>query len=49
MKKRDFLRLSDLSLPEARRVLALATLLKSEPKGSRTTALAGRSIAVVME
>lgn len=49
MNKRDFLRLSDLSLPEARSVLALAAVLEAEPKGSRTGALAGRSIAVVME
>jgi ornithine carbamoyltransferase len=49
MNKRDFLRLSDLSLPEARRVLDLAAVLKSEPKGARTSALAGRSVAIVLE
>lgn len=47
--KRDFLRLTDLSLDEARRVLALARTLKSEPKGARTSVLAGRAVAVVME
>lgn len=49
MKKRDFLRLSDLTLAEARRVLDLARTLKAEPKGSRTTALAGRAVAIVLE
>src|SRR5690349_8767490 len=49
MKKRDFLRLSDLSLQETRRVLTLAAVLKAEPRGARTAALAGRSIAIVLE
>ena len=47
--KRDYLRVTDLSLPEARRVLAVARALKAEPKGRRTGLLAGRSIAVVLE
>jgi ornithine carbamoyltransferase len=47
--KRDFLKLSDLSLAEARDVLELAKILKREPKGKRTTLLAGRSVAVVLE
>jgi ornithine carbamoyltransferase len=47
--KRDFLKLTDLSLDEAREVLSLATILKSEPKGRRTSLLAGRSVAVVLE
>jgi ornithine carbamoyltransferase len=49
MKKRDFLKLTDLSPDEARRVLALARKLKAEPKGSRTGLLAGRSVAIVLE
>lgn len=49
MKKRDFLRIGDLSTGELRRVLDLARVLKAEPKGTRVTALAGRSVAVVME
>ena len=49
MTKRDFLRLTDLSLAEAREVLALAHTLKHEPKGTRTGALRGRSVAIIME
>ena len=52
MKKRDFLTLTDLSLTEAREVLAIARVLKDERKrdpGRRTALLAGRSIAVVLE
>jgi len=49
MSKRDFLSLSDLSLAEAREVLALAAKLKAEPKGTRTQLLAGRSVAIVLE
>ncbi len=52
MTKRDFLTLSDLSLVEAREVLALARVLKDERKANparRTSLLAGRSIAVVLE
>ncbi len=49
MTKRDFLSLHDLSLVEARQVLALAKTLKHEPKGSRPQALAGRTVAIVME
>jgi ornithine carbamoyltransferase len=48
-KKRDFLRIGDLSLAELRRVMDLARTLKSEPKGAHVSALAGRAIAVVME
>jgi ornithine carbamoyltransferase len=47
--KRDFLKLGDLTLAEARQVLALAERLKHEPKGSRTQLLAGRAVAVVLE
>jgi ornithine carbamoyltransferase len=49
MKKRDFLKLSDLSRDEAARVLALARKLKAEPKGMRTSLLAGRAVAIVLE
>jgi len=49
MKKRDFLRIGDLSADEARAVLTLARTLKAEPKGSRTTALGGRAVAIVLE
>jgi ornithine carbamoyltransferase len=52
MTKRDFLSLSDLSLAEAREVIALARVLKSEQKAApsrRTSLLAGRSIAIVLE
>lgn len=49
MTKRDFLRLTDLSLAEAREVLALAHTLKHEPKSTRTGALRGRSVAIIME
>ncbi len=47
--KRDFLKLTDLTLDEARQVLALSEILKREPKGRRTALLAGRSVAVVLE
>jgi len=47
--KRDFLKLGDLSLTEARQVLALSGRLKHEPKGLRTQLLAGSAIAVVLE
>jgi ornithine carbamoyltransferase len=49
MTKRDFLELSDLSLTEARDILAIARTLKQEPKGSRTHVLAGRAVAIVLE
>ena len=49
MKKRDFLKLTDLSVTEARDVLSLAAQIKSEPKGARQTALSGRAVAVVLE
>ena len=47
--KRDFLHLTDLTGPEARAVLALASRLKAEPKGLRTQLLAGRAAAIVLE
>jgi ornithine carbamoyltransferase len=47
--KRDFLKLTDLSLIEAKKVLALAATMKAEPKGSRVTTLRGRSVAVILE
>jgi len=47
--KRDFLRLTDLSVAEARRVLALARTMKAEPKGARKEMLSGRSIAMIFE
>src|SRR5262249_7180724 len=49
MSKRDFLRITDLSLAEAREVFTLAHTLKAEPKGKRTTLLAGRAVAIVLE
>src|SRR5271165_3313651 len=49
MSKRDFLKLTDLTLPEAREVLALAAKMKREPKGTRTGLLAGRAVAIVLE
>jgi ornithine carbamoyltransferase len=49
MKKRNFLKLGDLSAAEVRQVLALAARLKHEPKGTRTALLAGRSVAIVLE
>lgn len=48
-QKRDFLNLKDLSLTEAREVLALAARLKAEPKGARTRLLPGRAVAIVLE
>jgi len=50
--KRDFLSLTDLTLAEARRVLDLARVLKKEhtaTPAARVAALAGRSVAVVLE
>ncbi len=47
--KRDFLNLTDLSGAEAREVLALATVLKREPKGTRMQLLPGRAVAIVLE
>jgi ornithine carbamoyltransferase len=47
--KRDFLKLPDLSLTDARQILALAAKLKREPRGARAQALAGRSVAIVLE
>src|SRR5271154_2792197 len=49
MKKRDFLKLTDLDLGEARQVLALAARLKKEPRGARLSTLAGRAVAIVLE
>jgi ornithine carbamoyltransferase len=49
MTKRDFLKLTDLSLGEARDVLALAKKLKQEPKGTRRHVLAGRAVAILLE
>jgi ornithine carbamoyltransferase len=49
MPKRDFLKLTDLSLAEAREVLGLAKRLKGEPKGARTGFLPGRAVAIVLE
>jgi len=47
--KRDYLRITDLSIAEARQVIDLATRLKREPRAARSRLLAGRSIAIVME
>jgi ornithine carbamoyltransferase len=52
MPKRDFLSLTDLTLAEAREVLALARTLKREhavTPARRTGLLAGRSVAIVLE
>jgi ornithine carbamoyltransferase len=51
--KRDFLKLTDLSLIEAKKVLSLAATMKAERQsggwGSRVTTLRGRSVAVILE
>jgi ornithine carbamoyltransferase len=49
MAKRDFLKLADLTLAEARAVLSLAAKLKQEPRGARVQQLAGRAVAIVFE
>ena len=49
MKKRDFLCLGALTPAEAADVFVLARAMKHEPKGARLGALAGRSIAIVLE
>jgi ornithine carbamoyltransferase len=49
MTKRDFLQLSDLSLGEARDVLALAEKLKQEPKGTGARPLEGCAVAILLE
>jgi len=52
MAKRDFLKIADLSLAEAREVLGLARVLKAERDGARRArheTLSGRAVAVVME
>jgi ornithine carbamoyltransferase len=48
-KKRDFLKLTDLSATEARQVLERATALKRAPRGSQPRPLEGRSVAIVLE
>jgi ornithine carbamoyltransferase len=47
--KRDFLKLTDLSPAEARRVLDLAGELKREPRGARSRRLDGQSVAIILE
>jgi ornithine carbamoyltransferase len=49
MAKRDFLKLADLNLTEARAVLSLAAKLKQEPHGARVHQFAGRAVAIVLE
>lgn len=49
MKKRDFLRLSDISREDAARMFRATTTMKAEPKGSQLGMLKGRSVAVVLE
>jgi ornithine carbamoyltransferase len=49
VKKRDLLSVADLTPDQAAEVFDLARTMKHEPKGSRLTALAGRSIAIVLE
>jgi ornithine carbamoyltransferase len=49
MTKRDFLKLSDVTIDEAQEILRISSVMKAEPRGSRTTLLAGRSLAVVLE
>ena len=49
MAKRDFLSLSSLTRAEHDQVLALSATLKAEPKGTRISALRGKSVAIVME
>src|SRR5271165_3932908 len=49
MAKRDFLKLADLTIAEARAVLSLAAKLKQEPRGARAHQLAGRAVAIVLE
>jgi ornithine carbamoyltransferase len=49
MKKRDFLKLTDLTLAEAREVLTLAAKMKQEPPGTRVQQLAGRAVAIILE
>jgi ornithine carbamoyltransferase len=48
-KKRDFLKLTDLTLAESREVLARSAKLKAAPKGSHVDLLRGRSVAIVLE
>ncbi len=47
--KRDFLKIADLSLAEARQVFSLAAKLKREPKAGRSRPLEGRAVAIVLE
>ena len=49
MTKRDFLTLSDVTLTEARHVLALANRMKREPRGAFKHLLEGKSVAIVLE
>ncbi|HZU82122.1 MAG TPA: ornithine carbamoyltransferase [Polyangiaceae bacterium] len=49
MKKRHFLNLTDLTLDEARAVLALAGRLKRSPAAGAARPLVGRSVAIVLE
>jgi len=48
-KKRDFLKLADLSWAEARQVLDLAARLKREPWAEKGRLLRGRAVAIIME
>lgn len=48
MKKRDFLRLTDVAPADLRDILELAGSLKRDPS-DRRTALAGRTVAIVLE
>ncbi len=49
MTKRDFLKIADLTLAEARDVFGLTRAMKAAEKGSHRKVLAGRSVAVVLE
>jgi ornithine carbamoyltransferase len=49
MTKRDFLELRDVTLAEARGILALARKLKEQRKGATMHALAGRAVAIILE
>jgi ornithine carbamoyltransferase len=47
--KRDFLRISDLTVDEISALFELATTLKAAPKSSQLHRLAGRGVAIVLE
>jgi ornithine carbamoyltransferase len=49
MAKRDFLKLTDLTLAEVRAVLSLSAKLKQQPRDARTRPLTGRAVAIVLE